>query len=188
MPNKDEKKHLEKENQKLRDELEKSQETEDLYLEQLKRLKAEFDNYRKRMERQSAENHKTGEKNLALDLLVILDNLQRALDYKDIDFEGLSLIKKEFFNILGGRGLKAMEAEGKKFDHNLHHAIGYCEVGDDKKDGLNVEVIQNGFYWKEEILRPAMVVVGKKKEEAAKPEKKSEKDKEEKKKEEKKGE
>ncbi len=158
-------KKLEEEIEELKNKLKEKEEGEDMYLDQLKRLKAEFENYRKRMEKQSVDNFKCGEKKLAHDILVVLDNLQRALDYKDIDFKGLKLITKDFFNILKLRGLKVMESEGKKFDHNFHHAVGFREIDDDTKDGSIIEVLQQGFYWNDEVLRPAMVVVARKKEE-----------------------
>lgn len=154
--------------EELKKKLQEKEETEDMYLDQLKRLKAEFENYRKRVQRQLEQNLKYGEKILVMDLLVVLDNMQRALDYKHIDLEGLSLIKKEYFNILSGRGLKIMEAGGKKFDHNFHHAVGFNEVDDDAKDESIIEVLQPGYFWNDEILRPAMVIVAKKKEEEKK--------------------
>lgn len=166
----------EKEIKELRKKLQEKEEIEDMYLDQLKRLKAEFENYRKRVRKQLDENFKCGEKVLALDFLPVLDNLQRALDYKHIDLEGLSLIKKECFNILNRRGLKLIETEGKKFDHNFHHAAGFCEVDDDTKDEDIIEVIQPGYFWNNEVLNPAMVIVAKKKEDSEQNEKEEEKE------------
>ncbi|MFC2062055.1 nucleotide exchange factor GrpE [Elusimicrobiota bacterium] len=162
---KKEEKHDSKEIEQLKKEAHEKQETEDLYLEQLKRLKAEFDNYRKRMECKLADNIEFGRKNVAGDLLVVLDNLQRALDSEQIDPAGIDLVSREFYNILKNKGLKRMDADGKKFDHNLHHAISSHEVDDDEKDGNIIEVIQPGYFWKDEVLRPAMVIVASTKEE-----------------------
>ncbi len=149
----------------LKKRLKEKEETEDMYLEQLKRLKAEFENYRKRMIKQTADSQRCGEKNLVHDLLVVIDNLQRALDYKNVDFQGLELIKKEFFSILNKKGLKLMEAEGKKFDHHMHHAVGFTEVEDESVESEEIiEVIQQGYFWNDEVLRPAMVIVAKQKE------------------------
>ena len=157
-------KELEEKLDTLKQELEETQKTADTYMDQFMRSRAEFENYRKRIQKQAVDNLKIGEKNLARDIVVVLDNLQRALDHKDIDYEGLELIKKEFYNILSSKGLKQMESEGKKFDHNFHHAVGFCEVDDEDQDENIVEVLQQGFMWNEEVLRPAMVIVAKKKE------------------------
>jgi molecular chaperone GrpE len=163
-------KNADKKNKKEVDELQKKlnevEEEASLYLDQLKRLKAEFDNYRKRMQKISTDNLKVGEKNVAKDVVVVLDNLQRALDHREVDYAGLELIKKDFYNILSQKGLKHMESEGKDFDHNYHHAVGFCEVDDDSMEDKIVEVLQQGYYWDDEVLRPAMVIVGKKKEQA----------------------
>lgn len=143
----------------------KKDEAEQMYLDQLKRLKAEFDNYRKRMEKKNAEILKIGERELAKDVLSVLDNLQRAIDYEHIDLEGVELIKKELFNILLKRGLKCLDAKGCTFDHNLHHAVSFCEVDDSIEDGKVIEVLQPGYFWNEEVLRPAMVITAKRREE-----------------------
>jgi molecular chaperone GrpE len=156
-------KRAEKKIKELEKDLKEARDTEELYLDQLKRLKAEFDNYRKRVEKQSGESLKNGERNLAKDLLVILDNLQRATDYEEIDFNGLVLIKKEFFNILSSKGLKLVETEGKKFDHNYHHAVGYSAADDIEEDTV-IEVVQPGYLWNNELLRAAMVIIAKKSE------------------------
>ncbi|MFH1415797.1 MAG: nucleotide exchange factor GrpE [Elusimicrobiota bacterium] len=161
-------KKLGKELGTLKSELKESKDTEDLYLDQLKRLKAEFDNYRKRMQKQSEENLKTGEKRLAKEILSVMDNLHRAMDHRHIDLESLSLIRKELFSILARKGMKEMESEGLKFDHNCHHAVGFCEVDSSSEDECVKEVLQRGYFWDDEVLRPAMVVVGKLKEEPEK--------------------
>lgn len=157
------KKNLEKKLKELRNELITKQETEDMYLDQLKRLKAEFENYRKRMLRQVNENFEAGMKKIALDLLVVLDNFKRALDSKKIDLNGIDLINREFINILKNKGLNKMDVKGNKFDPNFHHAISFIETEADE-DGKIMEVIQLGYLWKDEVLRPAMVIVAKEKE------------------------
>ncbi len=150
---------------KLEEELKQQKELAESYLDQLKRLQAQFENYRKRVMKESEVNFKNGEKTLATGLLYVLDNIQRALDSQHIDREGITLIQKEFYNILRARGLKKMDAEGYPFDPNFHHALSFihspgCE------DGKIVEVIQPGYFWDGEVLRPAQVVVAKEKEEA----------------------
>lgn len=161
---------LEKEISSLRKELDSRKETEDMYLDQLMRLKAEFENYRKRTEKQLSDNFESGMKSLAGDLLVILDNFHRALDAEVLDKNGIDLISKELMNIFRNKGLSRMEADGAKFDHNYHHAVSFIEK-DDAEDGTILEVIQDGYFWKEEVLRPAMVIVSKEKEKRLKEEK-----------------
>lgn len=128
------------------------------YLDQLKRLHAEFDNYRKRMEKVCSESYEVGMKALAQELLGVLDNFERAIDSGETESEGVSLIHKEMLNVLKKRGLSKLEALGKRFDHNLHHAVGFA--GSDSEEDLIVEVLQPGYFWKEELIRPAMVIVG----------------------------
>ncbi|MDA3793363.1 MAG: nucleotide exchange factor GrpE, partial [Elusimicrobia bacterium] len=127
-------------------------------LDQLKRSRAEFDNFRKRATKQTAQNFNEGKKYLAETVLGVLDNLQRALDSGSVDPEGIGLIKKELYNTLKSNGLKKMDAEREQFDHNLHHAVSFIK-DKDKEEGEIAEVLQSGYFWKELVLRPAMVVV-----------------------------
>ncbi len=134
------------------------------YLDQLKRVHADFDNSRKRIIQKSKESFNEGKKTLAESLLSVLDNLQRALDSGNVDKEGVNLIRREFYNTLRNNGLRTMKAEGEKFDHNLHHAVSFIK-DKDKKDGIIAEVLQPGYFWDDKVLRPAMVVVVKNNEE-----------------------
>ena len=145
----------------IEEQLDKKDEQEGMYIDQLKRLKAEFENYRKRMEKKTLESHKNGEKNLAKEILVILDNLNKAIDYGKIDMDGLGLIRKELMNILCRRGLSEMEVDGCRFDYNYHHAVGFCKASEGEEDDTVSEVLQQGYLWGDEVLRPAMVVVSK---------------------------
>ncbi len=154
----------------LEKELKEQKELSEKYLDQLRRLQAQFDNYRKRVTKESEINFKSGEKTLAKGLLYVMDNLQRALDSRDIDREGITLIYKEFYNILKARGLEKMETEGCAFDPNFHHALSFVHSRD-CQEGQIVEVIQPGYFWEGEVLRPAQVVVAKEPEEENKEEK-----------------
>ncbi|MGM0567721.1 MAG: nucleotide exchange factor GrpE [Elusimicrobiota bacterium] len=164
------KEHYQEKIEQLEKELDKQQCLAQDYLDQLKRLKADFDNYRKRTHKEASLNFKSGEKILAKDLLLILDNLQRALENKEIDREGVSLISKEFYNILRTKGLKKMNALGKDFDPNFHHALSFTR-SPGEKDNKIVDVVQPGYFWDEEVLRPAQVVVAKAQEQQDKQEK-----------------
>ncbi len=147
----------------LREELAEKEESLEGYLDQTRRIKAEFMNYKKRVAKTASRDKERGARELAADLLVILDNLERALASEEVDLEGIDLINREFYNILKKWGLKKMEVSGKIFDHNYHHAISYIN-DEESKDNTVVEVIEPGYFWKEEVLRPAKVVVNKKKE------------------------
>ncbi len=153
-----------KEVEELRQALDKSKQEAELYLNQLRRLKADYENYRKRMEKVSSGNYEEGKKTIAKDLLVVLDNFERALSEEKLDKEGINLVNKEFFNILRKKGVERMEALNSRFDPNLHHAVNYVERDNETEEKV-VEVLQPGYLWKNAVLRPAMVVVSKPKEE-----------------------
>ncbi len=157
---KNKKNHDDEQINKLQEDLKKSREEAASYLNQIKRLKADFENYKKRINKESKNSFKSGEKELARGLVYILDNLERALNSKEIDSEGIEIINREFYNILKARGLRKMNSLGADFDPHCHHALSFI-VSEDDKSGKVVDVIQPGYYWENEVLRPAQVVVGK---------------------------
>ncbi len=148
--------------EKLLEELKEAREESGRYLDQIKRLRAEYENYRKRMERVSAGSIDSGMKNLAYELLTVLDNFERALSGDEVDRDGVDLINRELRNVLNKKGLEKLDSEGEVFDHNLHHAVGYVES--EGREGCVTEVLQPGYLWKGELLRPAMVIVSKEEE------------------------
>jgi molecular chaperone GrpE len=154
---------LKKKINRLKEELQERHEIEDLYLKQLRQIKADFDHYHDRTEKQIEGSLDTGMRRLVLEVLIVVDNLQRALAGNKMDFEGVDLINREFMHILENNGLGKME-NMKKFDYNYHHAVSVVETEKRSDDGDIVEVIQPGYLWKGRVLRPAMVIVSKKKE------------------------
>lgn len=147
------------ENQKqLNKTMEALEKEKEEYLDSLKRLKAEFENYQKRVEKESTEKAKFGSEKLILKLLKLKDHFERALEHaKDDEFgKGVKMILNEFEKVLEEEGVKAMKAVGEEFDVVRHEAI---DVAKGEKDKV-VEEIEKGYQLFERIIRPAKVKVG----------------------------
>ncbi len=158
--------HEEKIIEDLRKEVEEKEKTKEEYLEYLKRLQADFDNFRKRVDRERKEIIERANEELIKKFLVILDNLERAEEAakktNDINalIEGIDGIIKQFKKILEDEGVTPIKAEGEKFDPNIHHAMAKVET-DEYPDETIVEELQKGYYYKSRVLRPALVKVAK---------------------------
>jgi len=129
----------------------------------LVRRQADFENYRKRIERERQTDHHRGIEGLIESLLPVLDGFERALAaHEDPGYEsyrkGFELIYRQLENILSKKGLEQIDAEGKPFDPNLHHAVEQIESAD-YPDGTVIGVLQAGYIFHGKILRPAMVRV-----------------------------
>jgi molecular chaperone GrpE len=146
---------------------EKTQEY-DATREQLLRLMADFDNYRKRMTRQSDEARQFAMADLVVALLPGFDNLQRALNAARQDAapssaaiaEGVSIVLRQFKEALAKVGVREIQTEGQPFDPTRHEAVDTMRVPA-SEDGLIIEEAQRGYMLNERLLRPAKVVVGK---------------------------
>lgn len=136
----------------------------DEYLEHLKRLKAEFENYRKRITKEREELLKYANENLISELLPIVDNFERAFseENKNHDLnsfkEGVLLIKKQIVDLLVKRGLKEIDSVGKVLDPNLHHAMMQRNSQEHQEDVI-IEELQKGYMLHEKVIRPSQVVV-----------------------------
>lgn len=132
--------------------------------DRLLRTTAEFDNYRKRVERDRREMADRAAESLLLDLLPILDDLERALaaettgEGADPYRRGVEIIHKQLLDLLGRRGVTPLDALGADFDPHLHQAV-TSEPADGHRDGEVVEVLRKGYVLNERLLRPAMVKV-----------------------------
>ncbi len=150
------------------------------YYDQLLRLKADFENYRKRVEKEKPELIKWGKAELLAKLLPLYDLLLQAhLHIAKVQespeglspaqagelMKGLEMIFKEFSKTFEGEGIRPMETAGKPYDPMTAEIMGIVETGEDR-DGLVVDELQKGFYYGEKVLRPARVRIGRKKEEA----------------------
>ncbi len=135
--------------------------------EQLLRLAAEFDNYRKRTARQFEEVKQYAATDLVRDLLPALDNLERALDAAGQDstpsnaiLEGVEMVLRQFKRALAKAGVRELQAQGQPFDPALHEAAEVVVVPP-REDGMIVEELQRGYMLHDRLLRPAKVMVGK---------------------------
>ena len=138
------------------DELAQAQKERDDYLDALQRLKAEFDNYRKRVARDQQELVARAAERLVKALLPVLDDLERAMNHEgDID-EGVRLIHRQLAESLTKEGLTEIPTEGK-FDPHTQEAL--LSQPSDEEEGTVIQVLQKGYMLGAHVLRPARVVV-----------------------------
>ena len=133
--------------------------------DRLLRTAAEFDNYRKRIDRERREQSESAATGLLTEILPVVDNLERALlapsgpeaaGYR----AGVELIHRQLADLLRKRGVTAIEALGKDFDPRFHQAVSQ-ETSDAHRDGEVMEEMQRGYMLGDRLLRPAMVKVAK---------------------------
>ena len=130
----------------------------DDYLDQLRRLQADFENYKKRVIRQQTEHLERAAEELVTKLLPVLDTFDLALVHGG---EGLEPVYRSLIEVLEGTGLERIEPSGQPFDPNEHDAVLH-EAGDDGEASSApavVDVLRAGYRWKGRVLRPAMVKV-----------------------------
>jgi molecular chaperone GrpE len=129
--------------------------------DRLLRTLADFDNFRRRAERDRFEYVQFAAMEMVRDLVPILDDFQRAVKVETADREyakGIELISQRLFETLKKAGLEPIEAAGKPFDPNLHQAVDRVQ-SDDLPDQTVLEEYQSGYNFKGKLLRPAMVKV-----------------------------
>lgn len=140
-------------------------------LETLQRVQAEFENYRKRAEKEKLEFEKIACSKIIREILPVLDNFDMALkntsNHNDF-VKGIEMIHSQLFSALSKEGLKPIDAEGKKFNPYVHEALMQGES--DKGDGIIIEEFQKGYMIGDIVLRHSKVKVSKLKQ----PEKKKE--------------
>lgn len=150
--------------QSLREQIIEEKQKADNYLANWQRAQADFSNYKRRTEQEKIEQTKFSNAMLILNLLPVIDDLERALNTVPTAlagltwFDGLRLIYRKLLSLLENQGLQVLEAEGKDFDPNLHEAIQHVEG----EDGKVVQVFQKGYKLHDRVIRPAMVTVGQK--------------------------
>jgi molecular chaperone GrpE len=132
-------------------------------LDGLQRLKADFDNYRKRMVKEQTRILETAEAELVRKLLLVIDNLERALASADEGEskglrDGVALVLELMQGVLGKEGLEVIDPQGEPFDPEHHEAMMVVETDECPEDTV-VEVIQKGYRFRGLLLRPAMVQV-----------------------------
>ena len=133
----------------------------DEYLDALQRLKAEFDNYRKRNERERQAVALAGVREVVRDLLPVVDNLERAVaalgDHGGQVVAGLEMVRGQLAGLLAGHGVEEIDAQGQPFDPTVHEAI--AQIPSDHPGGTIVEVVEKGYRHADHVLRPTRVVV-----------------------------
>ena len=139
------------------------EEEKDALYDQLLRQRAEFENARKRTDRESEEKRQFAESVLVESLLPVLDAFERAeqalkeAGHEDV-VKGYELIHKQLYDLLARAGLTPVEAVGKIFDPRVHHAVDRVETADHPDQEI-VEEMQRGYRFKDRLLRPALVKV-----------------------------
>lgn len=140
----------------------KIEELNDKYI----RLYSEFDNYRKRTQKEKIELHKTAGEDVFKTLLPVLDDFERAMgsmqETKDVAAvkEGVELIYNKLKNSLQQKGLTPMESKGKVFDADIHEAITNIPAPSEDLKGKIVEEIEKGYELNGKVIRFAKVIVG----------------------------
>ena len=140
----------------LREELQRAQ---DMYLRSL----ADFDNYRRRVERDRASAAQAGKRDIILSLLEVLDGFDRALTHMNQAppsvVEGIQAIHRKLLGALEAQGVTPFESAGETFDPARHEAVASVK-SDTHQPGVIVDEVQRGYRWGDDVLRPARVRVG----------------------------
>ncbi|HET7643298.1 MAG TPA: nucleotide exchange factor GrpE [Nitrososphaeraceae archaeon] len=160
---------LEEELMKTKTELKETKKTAETNLNKLKYLMADFDNYRKQIDKQMTSTIESNKANLLSRFLTIRDDYQRALDMikknKDLDevfLNGLEGILKNLDNILQSEGVIPIETIGKVFDSNKHDVISFS-YNDNLPENTITNEIRVGYMLNDKVLRPSLVEISKKK-------------------------
>jgi|SRR6516164_9376718 len=130
----------------------------DMYLRAL----ADYDNYRRRVERDRSAAARSDKRQLILQLLEVLDGFDRALqhmgDAPSSVSEGLQLLQRKLLSVLEAQGVTPLQSLGETFNPEFHDAIGTVR-NDDLESGTVAEEMQRGYRWGDDVLRPARVRV-----------------------------
>ena len=128
-----------------------------------KRQMAEFENFRKRTEKEKSMMFETGAKSVIEKILPVIDNFERGLaaiepDNKDSFYEGMVMIHKQMLSELEKIGVTPIEAVGKEFDPNFHNAVMQVE-SEEFESGIVAQELQKGYMYRESVVRYSMVAV-----------------------------
>lgn len=131
------------------------------------RVSSDFQNYRKRMEKEKADLHAYANERLICDLLPVLDNFERAVlsgaertEPAETFVKGIEMVFRQLKDVLEASGLQKIDALGKPFDPTMHHAVMQGEEEEAEPDTV-VEVFQTGYSLNAKVIRPSMVKVAK---------------------------
>jgi molecular chaperone GrpE len=131
--------------------------------EVLLRTVAEYQNFRKRTDKEKSDIYKFANEKIILDLLPVMDSFDRALAISADDesspfMEGINLIKKSLDELFAKNYISEIDAIGKEFDHNMHHAV-MTEEAEGVESNTVIDVLQKGYSVNGKVIRPAMVKV-----------------------------
>lgn len=142
----------------ISEELEATRRERDDYLDALRRLKAEFENSRKRAERERERILQTASERLITELLPVLDNLDRALQHEGDIHEGVRATRDQFADVLSREGLLPVASDGQSFDPNVHEAV-MSQPSEDHEEGTIIQTFERGYVLNGKPIRAAKVVV-----------------------------
>ncbi len=152
----------------LQKELDEYKRLEDEYIERIKRLQADYENYRKRTLKEHLAHIKIANKDLVEKLLPVIDNFERALEAgqksqgSDDDFyKGVLMIYNNLMEVLKKEGVEVISPKGQEFDPQICEAA-VTEAIEDVEEGMILEVLRKGYRLKDHLIRPAVVKVCKK--------------------------
>jgi molecular chaperone GrpE len=142
------------------DELSQLRAERDVLYDRVARQQADFENYRKRLQKEQSEHREYALADALKALLPILDSFDRALEAHagEEQFRGIELINRQFHDVLAKLGLRSIPATGEPFDPHLHQAVEMVETTE-AEDNQIIEELQRGYKLKNRLLRPAMVRV-----------------------------
>lgn len=141
-----------------------TKEKNELY-DRLLRIQAEYDNYKRRTQKERVAERKYKAQDLATELLPVMDNFERALQVEQTEatknlIEGISMVYNQLKEAMKSQGIDEIETVGKPFDPNLHHAAMQVE-DEEQESNIVVEELQKGYILNDRVIRPAMVKVNK---------------------------
>lgn len=127
------------------------------------RLNADFQNFRKRSEKEKTDLYKYANEKLIVELLPLVDNMERALEHIDEEnkssiVDGLKMIHKGFMDTLDKNGVEPIEAVGQEFDPQIHNAV-MMEESEEYDSNIVIDEFQKGYRLKEKVIRHSMVKV-----------------------------
>jgi molecular chaperone GrpE len=149
---------------RLEEQLDVEQQKTKEYLTRLKYLQADFENYRKRAEKQVQDTVQRSKEHLVTSLITVLDDFESAIsagettENKDALLDGIKMVQKKLDNLLAKEGLERLECVGKPFDPNKHEILAQVPTND-HQSGTVLEEARKGFIFNGKVLRPSVVTI-----------------------------
>lgn len=141
-------------------ELEAARRERDEYLDDMRRMKAEMENSRKRLERDRARYVQLASERLVRELLPVLDNLERALEVEGDVREGVQATREQLIAVLGREGLEPVLSDGESFDPAVHEAV-MGQPSEEHEEDTVIQTLERGYVLNGRPIRPAKVIVAK---------------------------